>query len=94
MMKDTWMEKVWAENIKLYRWKWCEYCNNSWYKGRIWIYEIISLNEKLREMIREWANTEEIIAQARKMDMITMKEDWILKALKWFTTIEEVIRVV
>jgi type II secretory ATPase GspE/PulE/Tfp pilus assembly ATPase PilB-like protein len=94
MMKEIWMEKVWAENIKLYRWTWCEHCNNSWYKGRMWIYEIISLNEKLRNMIREWANTQEIIAQARKMDMITMKEDWILKALKWFTTIEEVIRVV
>lgn len=94
MMKETWMEKLQAENIKLFRWTWCEHCNNSWYKWRIWIYEIISLNEKLREMIREWANTEEIIAQARKMDMITMKEDWILKALKWFTTIEEVIRVI
>jgi type IV pilus assembly protein PilB len=94
MMKENWMEKIVSESIKLFKWNWCEYCNNSWYKGRLWIYEIISLNEKLRNMIREGANTEEIIAQGRKMDMITMKEDWILKALKWYTTIEEVIRVV
>lgn len=94
MMKDIWMWEIDLENIKLYKWKWCEHCNNSWYKWRIWIYEIISLNEDLRNMIREWANSEEIVAQARKMDMITMKEDWILKALKWYTTIEEVIRAV
>jgi type II secretory ATPase GspE/PulE/Tfp pilus assembly ATPase PilB-like protein len=94
MMKDIWMNWVSSENIKLYRWKWCEHCNNSWYKGRIWIYEIISLNENLRNMIREWATTQEIIAESRKNDMITMKEDWILKALKWYTTIEEVLRVV
>lgn len=94
MMSEIWMENVWTENIKLYKWEGCEHCNNSWYKGRIWVYEIITLNEKLRNLIREWATTEEIIAQARKMDMITMKEDWILKALKWYTTIEEVIRVV
>lgn len=94
MMIEIWMSKIQAKNITLYRWEGCEHCNNSWYKWRLWIYEIISLNETLRNMIREWSTTEEIIAQARKMDMITMKEDWILKALKWFTTIEEVLRVI
>ena len=45
-------------------------------------------------MIREWATTDEIISEARKNDMITMKEDWILKAIKWYTTIEEILRVI
>ncbi len=94
MMKDIWMHKVSPDNIKLYRGKGCEHCKNSWFKGRMWIYEIISLNEKLRNMIREWSTSQEIIAESRKMDMITMKEDWILKAIKWYTTIEEVLRVI
>jgi len=94
MMKDIWMTSVSSENIKLYHGLWCEHCNNSWFKGRLWIYEIISFNKKLRNMIREWATSEEIVAESRKMDMINMKEDWILKAIKWYTTIEEVLRVV
>ncbi len=94
MMKEIGMKSVKTENIKLYSWLWCDHCNNSWYKGRIGIYEIISLNETLRNMIREWSTTQEIIDEARNMDMITMKEDGILKAMKWYTTLQEVIRVV
>lgn len=94
MMKEIGMKSMKTENIKIYSWLWCEHCNNSWYKWRLWIYEIISLNESLRNMIREWASTQEIIEEARNMDMITMKEDGILKAMKGYTTLQEVIRVV
>lgn len=94
MMKEIWMKWIFTENIKLYHWTGCEHCNNSWYKWRIWIYEILSLNDKIRNLIREWENTQEIIAEWRKMDMITMKEDGILKALKWYTTITEVLKVI
>lgn len=94
MMKEIGLSVKPAKNVKLYEWKWCEKCNNSWYQWRIWIYEIISLTEKLRNMIREWSTTEEIINEARNGDLITMKEDWILKAIKWYTTIEELLRVI
>lgn len=94
MLKDTWMSTLKAENTKLYHWEWCEKCNHTWYKWRVWVYEILSLNETIRDMIREWATTTEIIEASRKYDFISMKEDWILKALKWHTTIEEIIRVI
>ena len=94
MMKDTGMRSLSSKNIQIYKWTWCEHCNNSWYKWRIWIYEIITFNEELRNMIREWASVKEIIDEARKNDMITMKEDWILKALKWYTTIQEILKVI
>ena len=94
MMEETWMKWLSAKNIKLYERKWCSECNNSWYKWRIWIFEIITLDEKIRDLIREGATTAEIIAQARDWDLINMKEDWILKAIKWFTTIEEILRVI
>ena len=83
-----------VDHMKLYKWEWCDKCNNSWYLWRIWLFEIISLNESLRDLIREWGSSEDIVRNARKSDLILMKEDWILKALKWFTTLEEVLRVV
>lgn len=94
MMKDIGMSTRPVNNIKLYEGSWCEKCNHSWYHGRLGIYEIISLNEKLRNLIREGASTHEIINEARNWDLITMKEDGILKALKWYTTIEEILRVI
>ena len=94
MMKEIWMSNIPAKNIKLYEWAGCDKCNKSGYAWRIWIYEIISLNEALRDLIREWATTEEIIKTARDWDLITMKEDGILKAIKWYTTIEEILRVI
>lgn len=94
MMKEIWMSRIPAENIKLYEWGGCDKCNNTWYSWRVWIYEIISLTTDLRNLIRQWATTEEIILKARDWDLITMKEDGILKAIKWFTTIEEILRVI
>lgn len=94
MMKDIWMHPLQARWVKLYKWWWCEHCNHSGYLWRIWIYEIISLNEELKNLIRKWAGVEEIIREARKWDFISMKEDWILKTIKGFTTIEEILRVI
>ncbi len=94
MMDEVWMTWLSTDHMKLYKWEWCDKCNNSWYLWRIWLFEIISLNEELRDLIREWASSEEIVKNARKTDLILMKEDWILKALRWYTTLEEVLRVV
>ncbi|MDD3646714.1 MAG: GspE/PulE family protein [Candidatus Gracilibacteria bacterium] len=93
IMEEIGMKGIGVENLKLYTGKGCDECNNSGYKGRIGIYEIISLSPKLRDMIREGASTEKIINEARGGDLILMKEDGILKAIKGFTTIEEVLRV-
>ena len=94
MVKEIWMENIGVDHMNLYHWKGCERCNNSWYLWRIWLFEIISLNENLRNLIREWASSEKIIKEARKYDFISMKEDGILKAIKGFTSLEEVLRVV
>jgi type II secretory ATPase GspE/PulE/Tfp pilus assembly ATPase PilB-like protein len=94
MMQEVWMKWLPVEHMKLYKWKGCTKCNNSWYLWRIWLFEIITLNEKLGNLIREGASSEEIVISARDSDLILMKEDWILKALKGFTTLEEVLRVV
>jgi type II secretory ATPase GspE/PulE/Tfp pilus assembly ATPase PilB-like protein len=94
MMKDIWMWELLIKSVKLYEWTGCEKCNKSWYKWRIWIYEIITFSTKLRDLIRHWETVEKIIEEARKWDLITMKEDWILKAIKGHTTITEILRVI
>lgn len=93
MMKDTGMPKLPTKNIKLYEGTGCSECNGSGFKWRLGIYEIISLNNSLREIIRNGWSTKEVIEQARNGDLITMKEDGVLKAIKGFTTIEEILRV-
>jgi len=97
MMKDIWIEavsKAKTNGFKLYKWKWCEVCGNSWYKWRIWVYEVLSFNDKIRSLIREWASPAIILAEARTQDMMIMREDWVLKAMRWKTTLEELFRVI
>lgn len=94
MMEEIWMKNITTDNIKLYEWGWCDKCNHSWYRWRVWIYEIIHLDENIRDLIR-WANkTEDILRAAKESWFISMKEDWVLKAIKWYTTIEEILRVI
>ncbi len=94
MMMDIGMWTSLINSIKLYEATGCEKCNHSWYKWRLWIYEIITFSPKLRDLIRAGETVEKIIEEARKWDLITMKEDWILKAIKGYTTITEILRVI
>ena len=94
MMKETGMSVLSTENMKLFEWTGCEKCNGSWFKGRIGIYEIITLTEKIRDIIRRGGSVEQVLHEARNGDLIMMQEDGILKALKWYTTIEEILRVI
>ncbi len=94
MTHDIWMSALSTKNMKLYEWKGCSKCGNSGYKWRIGVYEIITLNEKLRDIIRHGWSVEDIVAEARIGDLIRMKEDGILKAIKGYTTIEEILRVI
>ncbi len=94
MMKETGMSVLPTEHMKLYEGSGCPECNNSGFKWRIGIYEIITLTEKIRDIIRKWGSVEQVIHEARNGDLIMMKEDGILKALKGYTTIGEILRVV
>lgn len=73
--------------------KGCAECNNSGYQGRVGIFEVLQVTEKISRLIlvRETAQT--IENQAIADGMITMKQDGYLKALEGVTTIEEVLRV-
>ncbi|MEX1051864.1 MAG: ATPase, T2SS/T4P/T4SS family [Patescibacteria group bacterium] len=82
-----------AKSTKYYYGKGCEACGNSGYIGRIGIYEILSLTDPLKVLTLKRSNSAELLIQARKDGLITLKQDGILKAQHGDTTIEEVWRV-
>ena len=71
----------------------CGRCNNSGYKGRIGIYSVMSLSEKLKEMTVAHAAETEIAAIAQEEGMLTLREDGVAKVRGGMTSLEEVLRV-
>jgi type IV pilus assembly protein PilB len=88
-------ERVWIEKLKapvFYQAVWCEKCDNLWYKWRIWMYEVLEITSWVKELILSWASAYNINKQAIKDGMISLEQDWIMKALNWLTSLEEVYR--
>ncbi len=79
--------------VKLYKGKGCNQCGDSGYIGRVGIFEVLTVTEKIAHLILQRADAETIVKQATAEGMITMKQDGYLKALAGVTTIEEVLRV-
>jgi len=81
------------DNLQLYRGKPTPENNNSGYKGRVGIYEVIPVTESIARLTLERAAAIDIEKAARKEGMIAMKQDGYLKVVEGITTIEEVLRV-
>jgi len=68
-------------------------CGNSGYFGRVGIYEVMPITEKMGKLILERAGSADIEKLAREEGMVTLKQDGFLKVLEGITTIEEILRV-
>lgn len=75
---------------ELYRSKGCPKCHNLGYKGRLGIYEVLTITESVDKLIMENGGEEEIMQAALEDGIITMAQDGILKALEGITSMEEV----
>ncbi len=73
--------------------KGCAYCHHTGYKGRLGIYELVSLDGQLQQMINRQAPLQEIKAVIRQQGQRSLFEDGLIKASKGLTSIEEVMRV-
>jgi type IV pilus assembly protein PilB len=82
-----------GKTVKLYKGKGCADCNNSGYYGRVGIFEVLSVTEKIGRLILERSPASVIEKQAREEGMITLKQDGYLKVLEGITTLEETLRV-
>jgi type IV pilus assembly protein PilB len=81
-----------AKTIKTYKGKGCATCNNTGYKGRIGLYEVMEITDELRELILIGASALELRKKAIDDGMITLRESGIFKIREGVTTIEEVVR--
>ncbi|NLD25467.1 type II/IV secretion system protein [Candidatus Dojkabacteria bacterium] len=79
--------------IYLYKGKGCDHCGGTGYSGRIGIFEVLDISEKISRMILQTVTDSDIRDVGVEQGMITMVQDGYLKALEGITTIEEVLRV-
>lgn len=81
-----------TEGLKIYKGKGCEDCLSTGYKGRIALYEVMPVNDEIRELILIGASAAEIKKEAMQLSMMTLRQSGILRMKGGITTIEEVIR--
>jgi type IV pilus assembly protein PilB len=81
-----------AEGKSLFRGRGCDGCNNTGYKGRLGLFELMMMNDELRDLIMANCSTDELRNAAKRLGMVTLREAGIADMFKGITTIDEVIR--
>ena len=76
----------------LYRGRGCDFCNQSGYKGRMGLYEIMVMDDELRELVMQNASSQLLAAEARKRGMRTLRESGLLALYDGLTTVDEVVK--
>lgn len=77
---------------KVYKGKGCSTCNQTGYKGRVGLYEIMPISPDLRGLVMQGASSDRIAEQAAAEGMRTLRDDGIEKVKQGITTIEELMR--
>ncbi|MCK5460389.1 type II/IV secretion system protein [Candidatus Gracilibacteria bacterium] len=103
VIKEKTLKKVEAEigklvdkpvsELEFFRPKGCDECNDSGYKGRIGVYEILAISPKIEELLLDGANESVISKQAEVEGMTTLRQDALLKASRGETSIDEAFKV-
>jgi type IV pilus assembly protein PilB len=81
-----------SKNVVPQRGKGCEKCNNTGYKGRVGLYEVMEVTDELRELILVGASALELRKKAVEEGMITLRQSGLRKVRDGMTTIDEVVR--
>lgn len=81
-----------VKTFPVYKGKGCSICNNTGYKGRVGLYEVMAIKEEIKELILSRASTSEVKKEAMRLGMKTLRQSGIIKIRDGLTTIEEVLR--
>jgi type IV pilus assembly protein PilB len=81
-----------APQLKLYKGRGCATCNNTGYRGRIGLYEVMEISEEVRELILSGASAMELRRKAIEEGMISLRHSGLHKIRDGLTTVEEVVR--
>jgi type IV pilus assembly protein PilB len=82
------------DDVVLHRAKGCSRCNNTGYKGRLGLYEVMIVSEAIRRLTVERKSADEIGRVAAAEGMKSLREDGIDKVLQGLTSVEEIARVI
>ena len=92
MLDDLELSPADLKGKRFFRGSGCENCNNTGYKGRVGLFELMILNNELRELIMQSASTDELREAARRGGMVTLRDAGMKDCFEGTTTAEEVIR--
>jgi type IV pilus assembly protein PilB len=81
-----------VKSFQVYKGKGCSICNNTGYKGRVGLYEVMPMKEEIKELVLSRASNSEIKKEAIRLGMKTLRQSGISKIKDGVTTIEEVLR--
>jgi type II secretory ATPase GspE/PulE/Tfp pilus assembly ATPase PilB-like protein len=82
-----------ADGVGLYRKRGCPRCNQTGYKGRIGIYQLMVMNEDVSRLASQHASREDLERAALETGMKTLWEDGLSKVVSGLTSLEELARV-
>jgi type IV pilus assembly protein PilB len=81
-----------ARTVKIKKGRGCERCHNTGYKGRTGLYEVMEVDDEIRELILVGASAMELKKKAIERGMLTLRRSGLIKVMNGVTTLEEVAR--
>jgi len=93
MLTDLGLSEEEAKIAKLFRGAGCKHCNNSGYKGRLALFEVLPMSDEIHAGIMQGYTASELQKEAVRIGMQTLRQSGVKKLLDGITTIEEVLRV-
>jgi len=92
LLLDLGMKAEQMAGKRVFRGRGCEVCNNTGYKGRVGLFELMIMNDELREMVMNNASIDELRKTAQSYGMVTLREAGMNFAFEGTTTLDEVVR--
>ena len=81
-----------AKTVKIQKGKGCSVCNNTGYKGRAGLYEVMEVDDEIKDLILVGASALELKKKAIERGMLTLRRSGLIKVMQGMTTLEEVAR--
>jgi type IV pilus assembly protein PilB len=92
ILMDLGMKRAELNGRRFYRGKGCDICNNTGYKGRVGLFELMIMNDELRELVMSNASTDALREAARGYGMVTLRDAGVSFIHDGTTTAEEIVR--
>jgi type IV pilus assembly protein PilB len=81
-----------ADSVTIYQARGCDLCNNTGYKGRTGLFEVLEVTPEIRDLILTHAQVRDIKKRAIEQGMLTLRRSGLIKVKAGITTIEDVLR--